>query len=133
MIIEALKDFFEGCPLVNGGNVAVDFLDKTPLSLSINPEPCEPVIKRYTFGGSLRQYCFRLAVRLQYGTGYDAGFLERLAEWIEEKNRLSELPELQHGKTVQGLEIIKSGHMFEENIHTAGCSMQCRLIYTDKQ
>ncbi len=129
MIIERLKDFFSACPLIDGANVNVDFLDKTPLSLSINPEPCEPIIKRYTCGGCVKQFCFTLAVRVGYGMGYDAELSEGLAEWIEEKN--NELPMLDGNRTAQRIEVVKSGHMLEEDIHTAGIGIGCRLIYTE--
>lgn len=131
MIIEGIKAFFSACPIVNGANVNVDFLDKTPLALSINPEPCEPIIKRYTCGGCMKQFCFMLAVRVSYGMGYDTELPERLADWIDEKNRQGDLPRLEGGKSAQRLEIVKSGHMSEEDIHTAVLEIGCRLIYTE--
>lgn len=129
MIIERLKEFFSACPLINGANVNVDFLDKIPLSLSINPEPCEPIIRKYTCGGFMKQFCFSLAVRVGYGSGYDTKLPELLEEWINQKN--SEPPQLDGGRVAQRLEITKSAHMFEEDIHTAGISIGCRLIYTE--
>lgn len=133
MIIDALREFFNQCPLISGECVDVDFLGSHEESYSIDTVPSEPIIKRYASGGSVRQYCFMLAGRTGYGGGKNcsnAAFYERLGEWIEEKNAKNELPKIGEGKIAQSIEITASGYMFEEDIKSAGYRMQCRLIYT---
>lgn len=135
MIIDALRDFFNQCPLISGERVDVDFLDSDSESYSIDTVPADPIIKKYASGGSMKQYCFILAGRERYGIGRNcsnAAFYERLAEWLEEKNVKGELPDIGEGKTVQSIEVTASGYMFEEDIQSAGYHLQCRLIYTEK-
>lgn len=134
MIINALKKYFDQCPLLSGKCIDVDFLGESSDSFSIDTLPCDPVIKKYASGGSMKQYCFIIAGRKQYGMGRNcdnAAFCEKTAQWIEEKNKLSELPDLGEGKTPQFIEVTASGYMFEENVRSAGYQLQCRLIYTD--
>lgn len=132
MIIDRLKEFF--CQYPDFSEPRVDFLGEDNYSFSINPVPCESVIKTYRDGGSMKQYCFILAVRLGYGktpAQENIGILERFAEWIEKKSRLGELPVLGEGKTAQRLEVTESGAMKNEDIHSAEYNIKCRLVYTE--
>jgi len=134
MIINSLTEFFNTCPLLSGNKPNVDFLGSACECYSIDTVPCDPVIKKYASGGSLKQYCFILAGRERYGmnkTCDNAAFYERLASWIEDKNSKNELPVLGDGKTPQSIEVTASGYMFEEDVQSAGYHLQCRLIYTD--
>lgn len=134
MIINALKKYFDQCPLISGDKVDVDFLGKTSDCYSIDTVPCEPIIKKYASGGSMKQYCFILAGRERYGMGKNcdnAAFYENLAQWIEDKNKNNELPEIGNGKNPQFIEVTASGYMFEEDVQSAGYHLQCRLVYTD--
>lgn len=134
MIIDGLKKYFNQCPLIQGEKVDVDFLGKDSDSYSIDTVPCDPIVKKYASGGSMKQYCFILAGRERYGMGRNcsnAAFYEKLAAWIEEKNKKGELPEIGVGKTVQFIEVTASGYMFEEDVQSAGYHLQCRLVYTE--
>ena len=135
MIIDALTDFFNKCPLIAGENVDVDFLGSKSACYSIDTVPCDPVVKKYASGGSVKQYCFILAGRERYGLGRNCGnaaFYEKLAAWIEEKSKKNELPDIGKGKTAQTLEVTASGYMFEEDVQSAGYHLQCRLVYTEE-
>lgn len=134
MIIYGLKKFFDTCPLISGNKLDVDFLGSGSDCYSIDTVPCEPIIKKYASGGSMKQYCFILAGRERYGFEQNCGnaaFYEKLAQWIEEKNEKNELPHIGAGKTPQSLEVTASGYMFEEDVQSAGYHLSCRLIYTD--
>ena len=132
MITDRLKEFF--CQYPEFSEPGVDFLGADNYSISINPIPCEPLIKSYRDGGSMKQYCFILAIRLGYGKALaegNAGVLERFAEWIEKKSRLGEVPVLDGGKTAQSIEVTQIGVMAEENVHSAEYNIKCRLVYTE--
>ena len=134
MIINALTDFFNTCPLLSENKLDVDFLGSICECYSIDTVPCDPIIKKYASGGSLKQYCFIFAGREQYGMNKNcdnAAFYERLADWIEDKNSKNELPVLKNGKQSQSLEVTASGYMFEEDVQSAGYHLQFRLVYTD--
>ena len=134
MIIEALKDFFSMCPHFEGLNPQVDFLGKDIGCYSINPVECEPIIKKYASGESLRQFVFTLSGRRDYDTQnspINITHFENIAKWIEESDKKNILPQLFSGKTAQKIEVITSGHLFLDDIKSAGYMLKCRLIYLD--
>ena len=134
MIINGLTNYFNQCPLISGDTVDVDFLGSTSDCYSIDTIPCDPIIKKYASGGSMKQYCFILAGRKKYGIEKNCNnsvFYEKLAQWIEDKNSKNELPFIGDEKTPQSIEVTNSGYMFEEDVQSAGYHLQCRLIYTE--
>ena len=58
MIIDSIRNYIRGCPLINKGKVNVDYLGVDIGEYSIEPTPADPIIKRYADGGTLRQYLF---------------------------------------------------------------------------
>lgn len=134
MLIEALRNFFNSCPHFQDKSLEVDFLGKDSGSYSINPIECQPIIKKYASGGSLRQFVFTISGREDYDTAdteKNAAFYEMLNRWIEETDSKNILPKLSNGKVSQKIEVITPGHIFSDDIKTAGYMLKCRLIYTD--
>ncbi len=134
MIIESLKNFFSTCPYFFSRNIEIDFLGKNVGCYSINPVECQPLIKKYASGESLRQFVFTISGREGYDTENTPGnttFYEKLAEWIEVCNAKNLLPQLVDGKTPQKIEVLTSGHLFSDDIKSAGYMLKCRLIYLD--
>ena len=66
-IIEAVRKYLEGCPLLNGGKLNVDFLPEEAATYSVNVVPVKPVVKAYLDGSSKRQFLFVFATRAYYG------------------------------------------------------------------
>ena len=134
MIIDSIKEYFELCPLIKKGRIQIDFLDRKTAWYTIDAIPCDPILKRYATGGSMKQFCFVFAGREGYRSdlnGKNADFYEKLAEWIEQENQKGHLPDLGTEKTAQRMEVVSSGYLFEENINDARYQLQCRLIYTE--
>lgn len=134
MIIDSIKTYFESCPLIKKGRIQIDFLDKKTAWYTIDIMPCDPVVKRYATGGSLKQFCFVFAGREGYRSDLNrqnAAFYEKLAAWITGENEKGNLPELGTGKTAQRMEVISSGYLYAENVNDARYQMQCRLTYTE--
>ena len=134
-IIESIREYMSGCPLLSEGNINVDFLGSENIEYSIETVPCEPVIKYYVGGSTLRQYEFIIASRGFYGTDVvqniqNSAFYEKLAEWIENNSRNKILPVLENEKqSAQKLEILTHGALISENAKTAVYQIQLRLIY----
>lgn len=133
-IIQAVRDWVETCPLLEGGQVHVDFLDPEASSYSVDVTPGEPVVKQYLDGSSRRQFLFRVASRALYGDDIrqnldNIGFFEQFADWVEEQNLFRRLPNLGEGKRSMSLEVTTSGYVFEENTTFACYQIQCRLTY----
>lgn len=82
-IIEALQAYLQGCPLLAGAKLNVDFLPDRPLEYMISPSPVDEVLKAYVHGASQRQYVFVLASKspIDGDTAQameNSGFFERL-------------------------------------------------------
>lgn len=134
-MIQELHKFFADCPLLGGSEVHVDYLGEQEGSFTIETVPCEPVIKRYYTGGSLRQYCFVIALRCEYGGSpgenmRNEQLCEELAEWAEVCSESANLPVLPAGQTAQQLCVTSGGYMFDESTNHARYQIGMKLIYT---
>lgn len=134
-MIKELHEFFECCPLLEGAELDVDYLGADGGSFTIETVPCEPVIRRYYTGGSLRQYCFLLALRRPYCMSpaeniENEQLCEALAAWAEECSDRAELPALGKGRTAQSLAVTSGGYMFDEAANHARYQIGFRLTYT---
>ena len=134
MIIEGLKNFFSTCPYFSRRNIEVDFLGKDVGCYSINPVESDPLIKKYASGESLRQFTFTISGREDYDTETttdNTTFYEKLTDWIEDADKKNLLPQLGGGKIPQKIEVLTSGHLFSDDIKSAGYMLKCRLVYLD--
>jgi len=133
-IIEAVREFLKGCPLLTDGKINVDFLPAEASTYSVDVTPITPVVKRYIDGSSLRQFAFTFATRTYYGNHIrqqidNIGFFESFAEWIEEQSRARKFPALGKGRVARSLEVTTSGYVFSPDTETARYQIQCRLTY----
>lgn len=134
-IIESIQKYMAECPLLRNGNINVDFLSSNNIEYTIETVPCEPVIKYFIGGSSLRQYEFILASREFYGTDVvqniqNSEFYENLAHWIEENSKNKILPVLENEKqSADKIEILTHGALISEDAKTAVYQIQLRLIY----
>lgn len=134
-MIKELHEFFEKCPLLSGGEMNVDYLGSESGSYTIEPVPCEPVLKKYHTGGERRQYTFRIALRQNYRGSpaenmQNEELCEKLADWVEECAEKGVLPELSDGKTAQEISVITGGYMNDESSGYARYQIGFRLVYT---
>lgn len=130
-MIQELRQYFAQCPLLSGTDVNVDYLGEDEGSFTIEALPTEPVVKRYYTGGSLRQYCFAISLRKNYGATPSENMenetlCESLAEWVEN----AQLPILSGNKTAQSITVTSGGYLFDESVNYAGYRISFRLLYT---
>ncbi len=138
-IIDSVTSFIEKCPLLErkgkkGGMVNINCLSEKPIHYSIDNVPANPMIKKYTDGGSLRQFIFVFASRESYGIEkFDnkeiAEFYENFSDWIEAQDKEKKYPKLGEGLQSTRLEVLTTGYLFDEGQTEARFQIQCRLIY----
>lgn len=130
--IEAIRDYFMKCPILKDGALNIDYLGSEAVQYSIETMiSSNPIVKQYTDGSSLRQYPFSFMsteiysqdVIDQLGT---CGFYEELEQWIEENNKVGDLPEIEG---IQRLEVIAPGYLFNADQTVARYQIQCRILY----
>lgn len=133
-IINALEQYFIPCELLKEGCLRVDYLGEKPVEYTIEVLTCDPIVKRYVNGDSIRQYLFAFGSREFYSQErlqniQNSAFYERLAEWVEEQNEAGELPELPEGMEAQSLEVTSTGYLFDGSMENARYQVQLRLLY----
>lgn len=133
-IIDALEKYFIGCELLKDGALRVDYLGEKPVEYTIEVLPCDPVVKRYIGGSTVRQYLFAFGSREFYSQErlqniQNSAFYERLADWVETKSMSGVLPELPDGMEAQQLEVVSSGYLFDGSMTNARYQIQLRLLY----
>lgn len=133
-IIDALEKYFIGCELLKDGALRVDYLGEKPVEYTIEVLPCDPVVKRYLGGSTVRQYLFAFGSREFYSQErlqniQNSAFYERLADWVETKSMSGVLPELPDRMEAQQLEVVSSGYLFDGSMTNARYQIQLRLLY----
>lgn len=133
-IIDALEKYFIGCELLKDGALRVDYLGEKPVEYTIEVLPCDPVVKRYLGGNTVRQYLFAFGSREFYSQErlqniQNSAFYELLADWVETRSMSGILPELPDGMEAQQLEVVSSGYLFDGSMTNARYQIQLRLLY----
>lgn len=134
-ITESVKTFLLTCPLFEGKEININYLEEKPTSFSLENVPASSVIKRYSDGGTLRQFCFILASREAYDNNCTenlktAQFFEELALWIDRQNRAKNLPDLSSlGGKAEQIEISESGAICNTAVTSAQFQIKLKLIY----
>jgi len=133
-LIEGIRDYMAGCPLLRDGLLNVEYLGQTPTEYVIEAVPTSPVVKQYADGGALKEYLFLFASREYFGTDTlqnieNSGFYEKMAEWIAAQNKTRHFPVLEKGKTAQEMQVVSTGYLFDASEKNARYQIQLRLLY----
>lgn len=137
-LIECVRDFVLNFPdLDEDGCLCVDYLGDQAIEYAVEAVPCDPVFRRYTDGGCLRQFLFLFASSAFYSADVNQcienlAFYEHFADWIREKNLTGPLPDLD-GRTPVSIEVLTGGYAFDADSNTARYQMQLRLIYNEEE
>ncbi|MDO4618453.1 MAG: chloramphenicol resistance protein [Clostridia bacterium] len=134
-MIKELQEFFEACPYLKKDKQNIDFLGRSEGCYTIETVPCEPILKRYKTGGSLRQYCFLIGLRQRFDGSVGENLkneqlCEEIADWVEECSNAGKLPRLEKGRVAQKISVTSSGYMFDESVNHARYQIGLRLVYT---
>ena len=100
----------------------------------IEAVPCEPVVKRYITGETVRQYRFYFSSREAYSSDVLANlensmFYEHFQDWLETCTRSGQLPEMTGGKAAQQIMATTHGYVYDADPEKAQYNIQCRLVY----
>lgn len=134
-MMKAVRDYLLSCEVIDEfAKVGVDFLGNDPEEFTLESVPVDPIIKRYTDGGSLRQFVFVFASRNYYGPDVwqnleNLGFYEKLSAWFEAKTHAGDLPVLGTKKYCQTIEALTSGYIFDATEDQARYQLQARITY----
>ena len=133
-IPQAVMEWLQGCPLIEGYAFAADSLGLEPLSLSLEMTPGEPIIKRYLSGKTRRAKQFVLATRESYGADTlnnldNAGFWDAFTDWVEAQNDALIFPDLGEGKRPLSIQITAAGYLYQADFQTARYQAQFSMTY----
>lgn len=133
-IIQGIVDYFMKCPLLENGVFRMDALGEEAVEYTIETGMCNPVVKKYVDGSSVRQYQFSFASREFYSMDriqnmQNICFYEKLAEWVEDQSRNENLPDMPEGMYPRELEVMAQGYIFSNAMMSARYQIPLRLLY----
>lgn len=136
-IVGSLSDYFMRCPLLKDGYFHVDFRGGDPIEYTLEIMTCDPIVKRYVTGDSLRRYLFAFSSREYYSADRvqnidNISFYEKMSGWVEAQDRRKDLPVLPEGCIPQSLRALSSGYLFDESMESARYQIQFELRYLKK-
>ena len=135
-IIEAIREYISDLDCMATFKINVNYLDGENDSFRIEEVPCNPIIKKYLDGSTLRQYQFVFCGREPYGAEIlqnieNSTFYEDFANEIEEKNNNDVLPTLE-GMEATSLEITSNAYTVSVTEDTAMYQINLNLKYYKK-
>lgn len=133
-IVESLSEYFLRCPLLKDGYFHVDFLGSDPVEYTLEVLPCDPIVRRYVDGSTLRRYLFAFGSREYYSADRtqnigNIAFYEEMSGWVEGQSKLGDLPDLPEGLSAEEMWTVSSGYLFDESMESARYQIQIGLIY----
>lgn len=113
-IIGILRDYFQAYPGWGAERLELNCLREVD-RCSIDAVPCEPIIKTYLDGSSVRQCQFTLSARTYHsqdlrGQEANMAVFDGLADWLESKKFFRDLPGLAPGKKARDVEITSTAY-----------------------
>ena len=135
-IIASIREYISDLDCMATFEINVNYLDGENDSFSIEEVPCNPIIKKYLDGSTLRQYQFVFCGREPYGAEIlqnieNSTFYEDFANEIEEKNNNDVLPTLE-GMEATSLEITSNAYTVSVTEDTAMYQINLNLKYYKK-
>jgi hypothetical protein len=131
-IIDSIRDYILTCDFLKDYKVNVDHLGVN-MEYSINALPCDPLIKKYVDGGSIKQFQFALTSKDCYDGDArtaieNSGFYEQFEDWIAEQDSKGIYPEL-IGKAPTSISVMQKGYLFDLDTDLGQYEIQCKLEY----
>ena len=137
-IMEQVRKFLRTYPPLSEGKLNVDFLPEDVKSYSVEAVPAQEVIRSYVDGSSVRQCLFVVASREIFGEEVpqqleNLDFYWKLSDWMKEKTRKKELPDLGDMRQALNLRATTSGYAFHAEANKARYQIQCRMEYLQRR
>lgn len=136
-VTEALRDYVLSFPMLKDGCLLIDFLGDEPVGYTIEPVPCDPVVRQYTDGSCMKQFLFLFASREWFSEDVAVNignleFYEKFEDWIESQSDKGILPDLGDNRTPVGIDVVTRGYAFATDTNTARYQIQLRLTYEEE-
>lgn len=134
-IIGSLRNYFQTFPGLETERLDIDCLAHEVDRFSIDAVPCEPVLKTYLDGSTVRQYLFTISSRCYFGTDLrrqekNLAFFDALEAWLEEQQFFRRMPALGSGRIPRKVEITSSAYPYLiSDSGKARYQIQLRLEY----
>lgn len=131
-IVKQIRQYFIDNNIIDENcRINVDFLGEEPTEFSIVPIRVNPILEKYTTGGSYRQFVFQLLSCNDYGADVmqnidNSTFYGNLYELIEQNNNNGVLPNIDG---IQSIECLDNGGIVNAGTNTARYSIQMRITY----
>lgn len=135
-LIDCIRDFIMTYPELKDGCLMIDYLGDKPVEYAIEAVPCDPVYRKYTDGGCMKQFLFTFASREVFAADVSCctdnlAFYEEFERWITGKNNSDDLPDLD-GREPVSIEVLTGGYAFSADGNTARYQIQLRLLYEEE-
>lgn len=140
-ILEALFDYFSGCPLMADGRLNIDYLPEDTgeagVEYAISTTPADEIVYRYRGGGARCRYPFVISSVNDYGPDeaqnlLNSGFYEALTAWLHKQTRTRNLPKLPEGLTPRSIQAVGPGYLYQPDVNAGKYQIQCELEYYRK-
>ena len=135
-IIESIRNYIGelDCMQIFDNAINVNYLDSEADSFSIEEVPCNPIIKKYLDGSSVRQYQFIFCSREPYSSEIvqnieNSSFYEDFADEIENKSNNDILPILDSKLEAIALEVISTGYTVSVTEDTSMYQINLKFKY----
>lgn len=135
-IIKCIRDFIKKCPYLPDfkRSIGVDYLASDVQSYMVESVPCNPIVKWYVNGSSIRQFRFNFSSRETYSIDVldnlsNSMFYENFQNWLEACTRAEDLPDLTDGKVARQIMATTPGYVYDTDQEKAQYMIQCNLIY----
>lgn len=138
MIIDAVREYLLSCPELFGKKININCLGTKLGSLTVDNVSADVTLKKYCDGAELKQAVFTLGVRDRYDEDlgenvHTIELLEKVENWIYKQNLKNNLPRISEDKIdVKGVEVTKSGHLYDTSMANGRWQMEFRLLYLQK-
>lgn len=129
--MQYIKEFIETCPYLNNGKVNADYLKEKEYSYSIDRTPIDPIYKRYSDGGTVKQISFDFCITMPLGTKavenlVNSKFCDDFMSWIETQNNNRNLPKI---PGVRSIECTSPGYLLNKTKAVAIYIIQMNCKY----
>lgn len=136
MILNALLEFFKGCPYLTDRKISVNYLGHTANCASLEAIGEYSVLKKYYDGKKMCSQDFAFSIRCGFDGNValnlaDSGLMEGVCLWIEQQNLIGNMPCLYDGYSAFGLKVTKMPFMHESSVQGARMQLEFSLIYKE--
>lgn len=136
MITSKLVEFFNSCEYIN--DINVNYLNDDGEFFSIEISPTYPIIKQYVDGTCKKGIDFILAIRKLLNRDVaenieNSEFCEKIIDWINEKNKKGELPDMGDNAECLSIVINTNWYAFSVTEDTVRYQIQLQLTYKERK